>query len=111
MIIYGYIKSQGGFVTMYRDVCEEDYGFDGEEDAVFALYEELMDGSDVLDRDRIYMALRYLIWSKRMPRQYDEIAKLSCRDVDALTHHEMERGIDKEVSYIKTCVQEALDQF
>lgn len=56
---------------------EHTYGLENEEEAIVQIYEYLFDGALESENPKVYEALRYLLWSKRMHHFYDEMLELS----------------------------------
>lgn len=94
-----------------EDRCiEAEFGYDDSKDAIFAIYEELFDGNENLDTERIYKAMRYLLWYHDMAPQYKNITNQRYTDIFAVSPNDVDKAVAEEAKYIKGCLQEVLDE-
>ncbi len=92
--------------------CAEDkYGYDDPRDAIFDMYEELFDGNKRIDRERIYKAMRWLVWHFEMERQHRDMSESTFELLDLARDSAIDVAVDKEICYLRKCVTELMDEF
>ena len=81
--------------------------FQSEADAIFSLYEELFCNQNHICKKTVLESMQYLIFSKGMENQMEEIEYMDPCDVDAVHHREVE----KEVLYVEHEMKNKLYKF
>ena len=67
-------------------------GFKCEEDAIHALYEQLFDSLNAVCADTILESVRYLVNSKEMDNQIEEMQHMTANDVCVVHHRECDKA-------------------
>lgn len=75
--------------------------FPSESDAIFALYEQLFCNLNTVSKDTILMAMKYLIYSKNMDNQMEEICHMTIDDVDVVHHRQVDKAIHQTTKEFK----------
>jgi len=74
---------------------EVDKLFNSERDAIFALYEQLFSTANSICNETILDSMKYLIFSKEMTNQMDEIKCMQRDDVCVIHHREVENKVEE----------------
>lgn len=86
------------------------YGlFPSEEDALYALYEQLFDSSNSICPQTILDAMKYLIISKEMSKQMEEIKYMEPSDVAVLHHREVDKKVEETTKELKKKLYQILE--
>lgn len=72
-----------------------------EEEAIYALYEQLFESLNNICADTVLKAMRYLILKKEMINQIDEITRMTPDDVCVVHHREIEKYEENTIQEIK----------
>jgi len=83
----------------FFDFRENEYK--SEEDAIYALYEQLFDSPYSICPETILEAMRYLIFKKQMTDQMDEIRFMRPEEVCVVHQNEIEREVEETKEEIK----------
>jgi len=75
--------------------------FNSEEDAIFALYEQLFCNLTHSCPETILDGMRYLIFSKWMTPQMEEIRQMDPCDVDVMHHREIDKRVEEATQEMK----------
>lgn len=80
-----------------------------EDEAVFALYEQLFCNMNTVCKETVLKAMQYLVFCKDMPNQIEEIKHMTTDDVDVVHHREVEKAIDETTKEFKDKLYEILE--
>lgn len=83
--------------------------FPSEADAVFALYEQLFCNLNTVCKETILNSMKYLIFSKDMDNQMEEIRHMTTDDVDVVHHREVDKAVDETTKEFKDKLYEILE--
>lgn len=83
--------------------------FHSETDAVFALYEQLFCNLNSVCQETILNSMKYLIFSKKMDNQIEEIRHMTAEDVDVVHHREVDKAVDETTKEFKEKLYEVLE--
>lgn len=75
--------------------------FPSESEAIFALYEQLFCNLNSVCKDTILNAMKYLIFSKNMDEQMEEIRHMTTDEVDVVHHREVDKSVDETTKEFK----------
>jgi len=94
-----------------EDETSEQIGkyFPSEDEAVFALYEQLFCNLNTVCKETVLQAMQYLIFSKDMPNQREEIQHMTTDDVDVVHHREVDKAVDETTKEFKDKLYEILE--
>ncbi len=83
--------------------------FSSEEEAVFALYEQLFCSLNHSSPETILNSMKYLIFSKSMTPQMEEIEHMQPCDVDVVHHRQVEKEVAEATQEIKKTLYQILE--
>lgn len=93
------------YIADYQnDTDDEEYikdFFPSEEEAIFALYEQLFGNVNSVCKETILGAMKYLIFSKEMDNQMEEIMHMTSEDVDVVHHRQLEKAVEEATKKTK----------
>jgi len=75
--------------------------FPSEKDAIFSLYEELFCNLRSVCKETILKSMKYLIFSKGMDSQMEEIRHMTTDEVDVVHHRELEKEVEQSTQELK----------
>ncbi len=75
--------------------------FKTQQDAIFALYEQLFCNMNAVCPKTILQAMQFLILCKDMDRQWDEIHQMTPDDVDVVHHRQVDKAVDETTKEFK----------
>ncbi len=84
--------------------------FPSEEEAIYALYEQLFDSLNAICPFTILNSMKYLIWKKGMKIQINEITKMTEEDVCVIHHREAEKERKNSTQEIKNKLYNFLEE-
>lgn len=84
--------------------------FPSEEDAIFALYEQLFCNLNEVCKETILNSMKYLIFSKSMDNQMEEIKNMTSCDVDVVHHREVDKEIEQSTKEMKKTLYDILEE-
>ena len=91
-------------VDYQNDTDDKEYikdFFPSEEEAIFALYEQLFGNINSVCKDTILNTMKYLIFSKSMDNQMEEIRHMTVVDVDVIHHRQVEKEVEQATKKLK----------
>jgi len=83
--------------------------FPTEDEAVFALYEQLFCNMNTVCKETVLKAMQYLVFCKDMPNQIEEIKHMTTDDVDVVHHREVDKAVDETTKEFKDKLYEILE--
>jgi len=83
--------------------------FSSEEDAIFALYEQLFCSLNSVCKETILNSMKYLIFNKSMDDQMEEIKNMTVSDVDVMHHREVEKEVNESTQEMKKNLYDILE--
>lgn len=83
--------------------------FPNEDEAVFALYEQLFCTLHTACKETILRAMQYLVLCKEMPDQLEEIKNMTADDVDVVHHRELEEAVEETTKEFRNKLYEILE--
>lgn len=83
--------------------------FTSEEDAIFALYEQLFFSRNTVCKQTVLNSMKYLIFSKSMKDQMEEMEHMLPCDVDVVHHREIEKEMELTTKEIKKKLYDILE--
>lgn len=75
--------------------------FPSEEEAIFALYEQLFGNVNSVCKETILKAMKYLVYNKSMDDQMEEIQHMLPEDVDIVHHRQLEKSVEEATKKTK----------
>lgn len=75
--------------------------FPSEEEAIFALYEQLFGNINSVCKETIFNSMKYLILSKSMDNQIEEMSHMIADDVDVVHHRQLDKGVEQATKELK----------
>ena len=75
--------------------------FPSEDEAIFALYEQLFCNLNSVCKETILNSMKYLIFSKSMDNQMEEIKHMTTDDVDVVHHRQLEKHVEESTKELK----------
>jgi len=85
--------------------------FPSEEKAVEALYEQLFDSLNDICKHTVLNAMKYLVYSKQMWNQIEEMEHMGPSDVCVLHHREVDRGVTQATKEMKDKLYALIDDY
>ncbi len=83
--------------------------FPSEDEAIFALYEQLFCNMNTVCKETILNSMKYLIFKKNMDNQMEEIRHMMPCDVDVVHHREIEKEIEQATKEMKKELYDILE--
>lgn len=83
--------------------------FCSEEEAIFSLYEQIFCNMNSVCKGTVLNSMKYLIFSKSMTNQMEEICHMTTDDVDVVHHREIEKEKEEATKEIKKKLYEILE--
>ena len=95
----------------YHNLPEEEIGnlFPSEDEAIFALYEQLFCNLSSVCKETILNSMKYLIFSKSMENQMEEIQHMTTDDVDVVHHREIDKEMEQATKEMKKKLYDILE--
>lgn len=100
----------------YEEVENQSYSwktvknlFPNEKEAIFALYEQLFCTIDNVCQETILEAMKYLVYSKEMTNQMEEMKEMTKEDVPIVHHRAIDRGVEKATKEFKEKLYNVLE--
>ena len=81
--------------SFYEEEEDINHLFPSEEEAIFSLYEQLFCNLQSVCKETILNAMKYLIFTKSMTPQMEEIIHMEPGDVDIVHHRELDNEIEE----------------
>ena len=75
--------------------------FPSEEEATLALYEQLFGNVNSVCKETILNSMKYLLYSKEMDNQMEEIKHMTTDDVDVIHHRQLEKSVEEATKKTK----------
>jgi hypothetical protein len=94
----------------YTSDEEIDKLYDSEEEALYALYEQLFDSLNNVCKETILNSMKYLIYQKQMRDQMEEMTHMREEDVCVIHHRERDKSNEETTKEIKHKLYEFLEE-
>lgn len=83
--------------------------FPSEKDAIFALYEQLFCNLRSVCKETILNSMKYLIFSKEMDSQMEEMIHMTTDEVDVVHHRQLEKEVEQATQELKNKLHNILE--
>lgn len=86
------------------------HSFESEEDAIFALYEQLFCNLNSVCKETILESMKFLINEKGMTDQMEEINQMNPCDVDIVHHREYDKQLKQSIKDFKKKICDEIEK-